>query len=648
MSELKYPHLFAPIQAAGTLFRNRIFASPEGFYNISPDCFPNADCNAFFEHKARGGFASVCLGDCIVDRETGRHYDWLFRIDDERSLPMFSSFTSAISRHGCVASAELSHAGMYALASYKETGKLYGPVEMDNKYGHVTEMSEEMIEYLIERYGAAARFAKQCGFGMVTIHGGHGWLLPQFMSSKINTRNDKWGGSFENRMRFPLAVVESIRKNVGRNFPIEFRMSGSETNPDGYDIDEGIEFAKALDQKVDIIHVSTGNHEVLEATVITHPSMFLPDGCNAQYAAAIKPHVKSPVATVGAFTDPAQMEEVIASGMADIVELGRQTLADPDLPVKARTGREDEINRCMRCCCCFGSTGEHRIFYCAINPTIGHELEERYDNGPKFKKKVLVAGGGIGGMQAALTAAERGHQVILCEKKDRLGGVLVCEEEVPFKQKLAGYIGRQILKISRAPIEVRLNTEVTPELIREVAPDAVIAALGSRPAVPPVKGIDGKNVFGAEEIYYDTSKAGENTVILGAGLVGMELGLTLAMQGRKVTILEMADAPNFGETGMHPISLGLELKKFGVEIRLSTMVTEITADGVEADGPDGHLSLPADTVIYATGQKPLREEAAALSDFAGEFYYIGDCVTPKNILTATQAAYTVARDIGRI
>ncbi|MCF0120320.1 MAG: NADH:flavin oxidoreductase, partial [Oscillospiraceae bacterium] len=388
MSNLKYPNLFSPIQAGGTLFRNRIFASPEGFYNITSNQFPNEDCNAFFEHKARGGFASVCLGDCIVDGKTGRHYDWLFRIDDENGLPQFSSFASAVSRHGCVASAELSHAGMYALASYKETGMLYGPVEMENKYGHVTPMDDEMIERIIESYGRAARFAKQAGFGMVTIHGGHGWLLPQFMSSRINTRTDKWGGSFENRMRLPLAVVECIRKNVGRNFPIEFRMSGSETNPDGYDIDEGIEFAKALDQKVDIIHVSTGNHEVLEATIITHPSMFLPDGCNVKYAAAIKQHVKSPVATVGAFTDPAHMEEVIASGQADIVELGRQTLADPDLPIKARTGREDEINRCMRCCCCFGSTGAHRIFYCAINPTIGHELEERYDNPPKFKKKV--------------------------------------------------------------------------------------------------------------------------------------------------------------------------------------------------------------------------------------------------------------------
>ncbi len=277
---------------------------------------------------------------------------------------MFSSFTSAISRHGCVASAELSHAGMYALASYRETGMLYGPVEMDNKYGHVTEMSEEMIEFLIERYGAAARFARQCGFGMVTIHGGHGWLLPQFMSRQINTRKDKWGGSFENRMRFPLAVVESIRKNVGRNFPIEFRMSGSETNPDGYDIDEGIEFARALDQKVDIIHVSTGNHEVLEATVITHPSMFLPDGCNAKYAAAIKPHVKSPVATVGAFTDPAQMEESSPPAWRTSWSWAARrwrTRICPSRPAPAGTTRSTNVCGAAAASAARGSTGSSTV-----------------------------------------------------------------------------------------------------------------------------------------------------------------------------------------------------------------------------------------------------------------------------------------------
>ena len=236
-------------------------------------------------------------------------------------------------------------------------------------------MPEEMILHIIERYGKAAALAKQYGFGMVTIHGGHGWLLPQFWSKQINTRNDKWGGSFENRMRLPLAVVESIRKAVGKNFPIEFRMSGSETNADGYDIDEGIEFAKALDGKVDIIHVSTGNHEVLEATIITHPSMFLPDGTNLKYAAAIKQQVKTPVATVGAYTDPAHMEEIIASGQADLIAIGRQSLADPFLPLKARTGRDDEIRKCLRCSNCFAGAGAFRQLL--LRGQSGHRARKR-------------------------------------------------------------------------------------------------------------------------------------------------------------------------------------------------------------------------------------------------------------------------------
>ncbi len=647
MSQLKYPHLFQPINIAGTQFRNRLFASPQGYYNIGPDRFPNDDMTGFYETKARGGYAAVCIGDCIVEWEHGRHYDWLFPIHDLRLQPGLSKVASAIRRHGAVASAELSHAGMYAHASHDAGAQLYGPVEMDNKYGHVLEMPEEMILHIIESYGSAAALAKQYGYGMVTIHGGHGWLLPQFWSRQINTRKDKWGGSFENRMRLPLAVVDSIRKAVGKNFPIEYRMSGSETNPDGYDIDEGIEFARALDGKVDIIHVSTGNHEVLSATIITHPSMFLPDGVNLKYAAAIKEHVKTPVATVGAHTDPALMEEIIASGQADIISLGRQTLADPDLPLKARTGRDDEIRKCLRCLSCFASCGAYRIFYCAVNPEIGHEVEAACLPPAREKKNVLVVGGGVAGMQAALTAAERGHSVVLCEKGDRLGGVLLCEEKIPFKQKLKAYLEVQAHLLAKSAVDIRLNTEVTPEYAGQLRPDVIVAAIGARPVKPPVRGIDLPNVLGAEDIFYHPEKAGKKLVILGGGLVGVELGIHLAQEGHEVSIIEMLPELTVDPFSMHTIALHEQIEKLGINVYTSTAVTEITPDGVRAQGPGGPLELSADTVVYATGQKPLAEEAAALHDCAGEFYQIGDCAAPKNILTATQAAWTIARDIGR-
>jgi 2,4-dienoyl-CoA reductase-like NADH-dependent reductase (Old Yellow Enzyme family)/thioredoxin reductase len=647
VSQMKYPHIFEPIQVAGALFRNRLSASPQGYYNIGPDLFPNDDMVGFYEVKAMGGFASVTIGDCMVDWENGRHYDWLFKINDPRMQPGFSKVASAITRHGAIASAELSHAGMYAHASLDAGIPLYGPVEMENKYGHVLEMPEEMILGIIDAYSNAAALAKQYGFGMITIHGGHGWLLPQFWSQQINTRKDKWGGSFENRMRLPLAVVESIRKAVGRSFPIEYRMSGSETNPGGYDIDEGIEFAKALDGKVDIIHVSTGNHEVASATIITHPSMFLEDGCNLKYAAAIKQHVKTPVATVGGYTDPAQMEEIVASGQADIVVLGRQALADPDLPSKARSGRDDEITKCMRCSTCFASCGAYRIFYCAVNPIIGHENEALYTPHAREKKNVLVVGGGVAGMQAALTASVRGHHVILCDKGEKLGGVLLCEDQIAFKQKLKAYLEHQAHMLMKAAVDIRLNTTVTPEYAKSLRPDVIIAALGARPVRPHIKGIDLPNVMGAEDVYYSPEKAGNNLVILGGGLVGIELSIHMAQNGHGVAIVEMLPELSVDPFSMHTPALFDQIEKLGIKVYTSTAVTEITPTGILAKGPDGTLELRADTVVYAVGQKPLREDATALSACAGEFHQIGDCVTPKNILAATQAAWTIAREIGK-
>ena len=639
---MKYPQLFQPLKLGGTLFRNRIFASPQGFYNVGKDCFPNADTAAYYERKAMGGFASVSVGDCIVDEERGKHYSFLFRLEDPDSLPGFSALACSVARHGCVASCELSHAGMYAHASHDKGYPLYGPVEMDNQYGHVIQMDETEIERVLAQYAKCAARAKQAGFGMITVHGGHGWLLAQFMSSKVNTRTDKWGGSLENRMRLPLAVIEAIRKAVGPKFPIEFRMSGSECNSVGYDIDEGIELAKALDGKVDLIHVSAGNHEVLESMCITHPSMFLDDGCNARFAAEIKKHVSSPVATVGAFTDPAHMEEIIASGVADVVQLGRQSLADPDFPLKARTGREDEINKCLRCNTCFAGNGRHQILQCAINPEIGRELLVRMTPPVEVKKKVLVVGGGPGGMQAALTAAKRGHEVILCEKSDRLGGVLLCEDKVPFKKNLAKYLERQAMLVGRAGVDIRLNTEVTYDYAKGVGADVVIAALGARPAVPPIQGIG--SAIGAEEAYLEPDEVGQKVVILGAGLVGIELGLFLAGMGREVTILEAQSGPNVDPGNMHTLAIMQEMPRRGVAMHMNVRVDEIGAEGVFA----GDTLYPADTVIYATGQRPLWDEAIELHDCAPEFYQLGDCLEPRNIFSATQEAFTMARNIGRI
>ncbi len=641
----KYPNLFKPITLGKTTFRSRIFASPISGRNIDCACRPDDNYTAFYERKAIGGAASVCLGDCVVDSVHGVFGEHMIRLDDYSNHTPLNRLTSAIRRHGTVVSVELQHGGLYSRYSRSIGNAVYGPVDGIGADGsEYFEMPEAVILETIEKYARAAAFAKACGFGMVTIHGGHGWLMSQFMSSKVNTRRDKWGGCLENRMRFPLAVCDAVRKAVGGAFPIEIRISGSEVTPAGYDLDEGIAIAKMLDGHVDLIHVSAGHHENPDVFTVTHPSIFMEDSCNLKYAAAIKPHVKTPVATVGAHSDPRLLEEIIASGKADVVEMARALMADPDLPNKARAGQEEDIRPCLRCLACFSHLITNGQIFCAVNPEIGNELEHKYLHPASRAKTVLIAGGGIGGMHAAISAADRGHRVILCEKSGRLGGALKCEENVPFKSKIKAYIDYQIREIAKRDIDVHLNTPVTPALASSLSPDAIIAALGAVPAIPPIPGIE--RTVTAEEVYANPALAKGSIAVLGGGLVGMELAIYLARMGTPVTIIEMAPELNCGGNVLHQNALNLEIREHGIKLCLSSRACEITDSGVWCDNGE-RVFIPADTVVCAAGQRPLSEEAYSLRMCASEFFVIGDSVTPKNIMQATAMADAAVNDISR-
>ena len=654
MIEQKYPHIFEPIRLGNVLFRNRIFASPTGYQNVPGDNTLPEGAAAYYGRKALGGAASVASCELIVDGELGRGGANHIAIDDHRSYASICRIAHAVSIHGAVATAELQHAGMFAnrtpaFLGAKGFGPAYGPVERMVGDRLVPEMPEEIIERTIEKYAQAALTAKRAGFGMVLIHAGHGWLLHQFVSPILNTRKDKWGGApIENRARFTVEICKAIKRVCGKNFPIEVRISGSECYDGGFGIENGIAFAKQLDEVCNLIHVSAGNHEVDEVFGVTHPSMFLGEGPNVRFAAEIKKHVKTPVATVGAIGEAAMIEEILASGQADVVEMARALLADPDLPVKIRTGREEEIRPCLRCMSCFSTEMTCGEPYCAINPETGRELEMRNAlPAPRVKKKVLVVGGGIGGMQAALTCAERGHEVILCEKTGTLGGTIRCEKDVPFKQRLDLYLKRQAAAVQRADIDLRLNTAVTPEYAEAVGADVIIAATGARPVKPPIPGIDGANVLGAEYAYTHTDEVGQSVCILGAGLVGLELGIYLAILGKHVQVVEMAPEINDGGNFLHAIALRTELKKRQVKVDLNTRAMLIRADGVLCRQESGEKFFPADTVIYAVGQRPESDAALALRYCAPEFYQLGDCISPKNITNATGAAFQIACDIGR-
>ena len=649
--EMKYPKLFEPLTIRGRYFRNRIFSAPSAFMDQDKEGMLPPEAALYYGRKAMGGAASVTVGGCFVDGKRGLGQGYAVRLDSNYSgasysLHGLSRVAAEVSRYGSVCCAEMLHAGMYANRYLDPPGTAYGPVRRVCDDGRVIEeMPEKLILETIDKYAKGAAFLKRCGFGMVMVHAGHGWMLHQFLSPKLNTRTDRWGGApIENRARFTIEVLKAVRQAVGPAFPIEVRISGSECYEGGYDIDEGIAFAKLLDGLADIIHVSAGSHEVDKVFTVTHPSLFLKDGCNVHFAAEIKKHVKqSLVATVGALTRPELMEEIIESGQADIVEIARGLMADPDLPMKARSGKEDEINHCLRCLNCFSNLVQTGHFRCAINPQFG-QFNAR-EEAAKVRKKVLIAGGGIAGMEAAITCARRGHEVILCEKSGMLGGALRCEDTVPFKDKVRSYLTRQERRVYEGGVEVRLNTPVTKELIREIGPEAMILAIGGETIKPRIPGIDGANVYSPEEAYIDPEKTGDNVLIMGAGLVGMELAIYLAMLGKRPIIVEMLDHASDGGNFQHMKGVYVEMDRYAIPVNYETKALEIREGEVLCEGKDGQKIFKADSVVYAVGRRALQKEAAELSLCAPEVYTVGDCISPRNIMEATGMAYAASCQI---
>ena len=658
----KFPHLFEPIVLGNQIFRNRIFNAPTGV-----ELDPLFYSGAYYERKAIGGAATVCLGGGEVSA-SGVNLPiginlWKQSLDGRQAL---ADLASKITRHGAVASIELCHGGNASYTSAANGFPLLGPIDEIGPMGHeIRAMTEDEILSAIEDYAKAALFAKSLGFNMVTVHGGHGFLITQFLMP-TNNRKDKWGGSIENRARLAVAICDRIHEVCGRGFPIELRMVGDEIYDKGYHIDEGIAQAMQFDGHADLIHVSTGSHEVREVFTVTHPSMFLEDGCNVKWAAEIQKHVATPVATVGALSEPELIEEIIASGQADVISMARGLICDPDMPKKLSEGREDEVRKCMRCLHCFSSHMLKGPITCSINPEIGHEYESHAAVPTASKKKVLVAGGGIAGMQVAITAARNGHEVVLAEATGSLGGVLQCEEKVPFKRKLMQYLDLQRRTIAKLPIDVLLDTPVTPELAGQIAPDALFACLGATPIKPNIPGIDAPNVFHATELYRDPDKAGKRVLVIGGGLAGMELAIFLSMLGRECQIIEMTPNLNDGDNMLHGLGIETQFTKYGIKVSTATKALEITGDGVLAEYtgakpiPGPRFSLPlypadaeegthlyeADTVAYAVGMKPRWAEGDALGFCAPIFHHIGDCDMPRTIYFATNDAYNIVNDLG--
>jgi 2,4-dienoyl-CoA reductase-like NADH-dependent reductase (Old Yellow Enzyme family)/thioredoxin reductase len=651
----KYPNVFNPIKLGDLTLRNRIIQSPIGAPSLTPEGLLTPDSIAFFEARAAGGAAVVTIGESVVHTKTSltrsRRLNVIL-LDAPEVYPSLGRAARAIKRHGAVPSIELYHSGKHGgLGRDESTPRVrYGPShEIAYDGQEVLEMSEDLILEIVDAFGRSAAKLKGAGFEMLIIHGGHGWLLHQFLSPLDNKRKDKYGGSLENRARVPLMVIESVRKAVGPGFPIEYRLSGDEFREGGYKLRDGVEFARLIDGKVDLIHVSAAYHDIPpgELFVRTHPMYFQEHGCNVYLAAAVKKEVKTPVACVGGITEIEQMENIIASGRADVVAIARALIADPDLPKKAAAGRAEEITPCVRCLVCMSSDWVAGTMVCTVNPKTGREFENKFMAPPPEKlKRVLIAGGGPGGMQAAITASKRGHRVILCEKSSALGGAIKSIDDVPFLDDLVRFRKHLEYMLSLSGAVVMLNTEVTPEFVASQHPDVLIAAVGAAPVVPDIPGISGNNVIAADDIRQPGIKIRKKVVILGGGLVGCDEAIYLAMQGKDVTVIEMLEGYARDANEALKIALGIEFRKYNVRVMTNTRGKAVRDEGLLCTGPDGNDVLyKADTIIYATGQKALTTVVDRLRVTVPEFYIIGDCSKPRKITEAVQSGYDAAMDL---
>ncbi len=646
----KYPHLSSPIQVGNVFFRNKMFGAPMGGTDITKDCTIGPRTIAFYENRAKGGAATVTVSELVVHPKTeGSH---MFHLDLETvdSLASFTYTADAIKRHGAVASIELSHSGQYA-GTYlvdkdkKQTLSQWGVSQDVRADGvEIKELTKELIKEIIEAYGEKAKLAKKAGFDMVMVHAGHGWLINQFLSPYFNKRTDEYGGSLDNRLRFLNQVLDSIREAVGEGFPIELRISGSELFDGGYDLNDGIEIAKRIEDKIDILHVSAGTYQ--RGFAVTHPSMFLPHGPNVYLAAEIKKHVSVKVATVGGLNDPEKMEEIISSGQADIVEMARALLADHELPKKVMQNRDDEIIHCLRCFTCMAERAETGTRKCTVNPIIGREIDGLDMPLARNLKKVLIVGGGPSGLKAAITAKRRGHDVTLCEMSNEVGGILKGEQVISFKYEMYR-LGVTLGDIARKEgVKILLNTKVDKKYAEKFGADVIIVAVGSEALVPNIKGIDGSNVTLVTELHNEISNIKENVIVLGGGLSGAEAAVFLAKKNKNVTLVEMRDALAVDCNIRHRPILLNEIEKNNINVLTRHKCTEIKDDVVICTNiNDEIVSIPVDTVIVALGQKSRRDVAIDLLDCALEVKIIGDAISPSTIGIAIYQGYHVAYDI---
>jgi len=627
----------------------------------SPDGFVTREMIVFYESFARGGAGMVTIGDSAVDFDYAHAHFGQLNLGDDRAIGGLSTLVEAVQKYGAKISIELDHSGRLSTPSALKGRSPIGPSPIPSRVEEITalmqgrpptpviEMDQAMIDEAIDHFAMAAFHCIRAGFEIVTVHGGHGQLLNQFASPYSNKRTDNYGGNLENRARFVLELLTAIRNMVGSNLTLEYRVSADELVPGGMNEDETINFLKLIKDKIDLINVSVGGMlaEPRYLAYMAQPYLF-PHAYNVHRAEKIKKALNMPVTAVGSIISLEMADMIIGEGKADIVAMGRAHIADPEIVNKTLRGETDDIRPCLRCNVCGERPKDSLPVRCAVNPVAGRETGYRCIMPPEKKKKVVIVGGGPAGMEAAITASSRGHKVMLYEEKDELGGTLRIAASPAFKGDMKRFMEWMIRKTMNSKAQIRLGTRATIDSIKDDRPDILIAAVGAEPIIPDIPGIRGANVVWADDVDTGRTATGEAVIVAGAGLTGCETALMLSQQGRKVTIVDMISEMDVArDTSLvSKIKLLEMLHEGGVQFRMEVKIEEITGKGIIVSNKAGiRNEIVADTIVLSLGVKPMRERAEGFRGLAKEFYMIGDCVRPRNLMSAIHEGFNIAAEM---
>lgn len=648
--------LFQPGNIGKMAIRNRIIMAAMGTYAAGFDGTMTDRLVDYYVARAKGGVGLIITQLTTVTASARMPH--MLSMYDDKYIPGQAKLTRAVQEHGAKIACQLGHIGIglpHIWKDYRqpEDIEVVGPSAVPCISFGVTprDISREEIKSLVEDHAETARRAVDAGFDAVELHGAHGYFLSAFFSPYKNRRQDEYGGSLENRARFACEIISRIKQRVGADFPVIVRINGSDFVEGGITLEDAVRQAPLLvEAGADALNISAGAPEGREWRDLSY--MF-PDGAIVHLAEAVKKRVNVPVITVGKIADPQFIERILEEKKADFVAIGRPLLADPELSNKTREGRFEDIRRCIYCNNCrLGVFSKQRFqtrgagLGCTVNPMLLREREFAIRPTPN-PKKVMVVGGGLAGMEAARVLAERGHRVTLYEKDSKLGGQWNIAATHPEKNHFSTTTEYLSRGLNKADVKISFNTEVTRHLVEEEKPDAVVLATGATPVILNVPGTQGRNVVQALDVFTGQAHVGDNVVIVGGRLRGMEVANILAGQGKKVCLVTKM---RLGENGT-PLERNIffvlrqKLIEKGVLIYANAPILEISDKGVYLAQEGELIFLIADTVVLAVGARADNRLARELEGVVSELYSIGDCAQPRNARDAINEGAEIARRI---